>query len=306
MARMMRRPSALAGLPGELLAEFLGTMVLILFGDGVVAMVVLFGKGTYENITWSWGLGVTLGVYIAGAVSGAHLNPAVTVALALRRGFAWSKVIPYAIAQIAGAFVAALLLFIDYRGGFDAYEKVHHIVRGTAAGVGDAGVFSTYPGTFPGSVAGTIVGTVGNGTALFDQILGTALLVGLIFAVTDTRNTSPLSNLAPFIIGLIVVAIGLSFGADAGYAINPARDFGPRLFASLAGWGSAVYSAGNYYFWVPIVGPLIGGAVGAFVYDYAIANVLVARGAVANPDVTSKGEDVIDNASAATATGNRA
>ncbi|MBX6342583.1 MAG: aquaporin, partial [Thermomicrobiaceae bacterium] len=128
--------------------------------------------------------------------------------------------------------------------------------------------------------------------AFRDQIIGTAFLVMLIFAVVDTLNQAPKANLAPFIVGLIVAAIGMSYGANAGYAINPARDFGPRLFAWVAGWGSNAFPGPHTYFWVPIVGPLIGAVIGAFIYDWGIHDVLVARGATPTPEVEEVGRTV--------------
>jgi len=241
-------------LPAELLAEFLGTLVLILFGDGVVAMVVLFDKGGYTNITLAWGLAVTMGVYIAGRTSGAHLNPAVTLTLAVFRGFEWKKVVPYSIAQIAGAFVAAGLVFWNYRPQF---LKVDPGLDHTA------GVFTTFP-AFPDQLS----------AGLLDQIIGTALLLLLIFAITDERNSPPGSNMAPLMIGLIVVAIGMAFGGMHGYAINPARDFGPRLFAVVAGFKNNGLTDGSMVFWVPIAGPLIGGLLGAAVYDFGVRRFL--------------------------------
>ena len=241
-------------LPAELLAEFLGTLVLILFGDGVVAMVVLFDKGGYTNITLAWGLAVTMGVYIAGRTSGAHLNPAVTLTLAVFRGFEWKKVVPYSIAQIAGAFVAAGLVFWNYRPQF---LKVDPGLDHTA------GVFTTFP-AFPDQLS----------AGLLDQIIGTALLLLLIFAITDERNSPPGSNMAPLMIGLIVVAIGMACGGMHGYAINPARDFGPRLFAVVAGFKNNGLTDGSMVFWVPIAGPLIGGLLGAAVYDFGVRRFL--------------------------------
>lgn len=273
-------------LGGELIAEFMGTMILILFGDGVVAAVILFlgynssgassttainGSASWVLINFGWGFAVMLGIYVAGATTGAHLNPAVTLGFALRRAFPWSKVLWYWLAQVVGAFVAAAILYVEYNTGFTSFEKAMHIVRGTPASLNDGLVFYTFQRT---SFGGAVV-PIWN--ALFDQILGTALLVFLILAVVDLRGSPPAANLAPFIIGLIVVAIGMSFGVDAGYAINPARDFGPRLFAAFAGWGSAALPGVNGYFWVPIVGPLVGGAIGAFVYDYTIHNTLETR-----------------------------
>lgn len=247
----MAERTSRSGLVGELSAEFLGTMILILFGCGVVAQVVAAGIGDHDSITWAWGFGVTLGVYVAARLSGAHLNPAVTLALAAFKGFSWKKVLPYSLAQTAGAFVAALLVRWNYTEVLAKADPGHTIKT--------QGVFSTLPGN------GTL--PVSEWGALRDQVIGTAILVLVIFAVTDLLNTPPGANLAPLIIGFLVVAIGMAWGADAGYAINPARDFGPRLASFLTGYGTAWRDQyGNLYFWVPIVGPLIGGVIGAAVY----------------------------------------
>jgi len=276
---------SLKGLGGELTAEFFGTMILILFGDGVVASTVLYGLGGgalpgWLIINFAWGFAVVFGIYVAGAVTGAHLNPAVTLAFALRRGFEWSKVIPYWIAQVLGAFAAAAILLLEYSPGFNGDRTAK-----------TAGVFFTSPHTTgPASVFPNI--TVPVGIAFFDQILGTALLVGLILAVVDTLNQPPQANMTPLIIGFIVVVIGMSFGADAGYAINPARDFGPRLLAWVAGWGSVALPGVNNYFWVPIVGPLVGGVIGALGYDFTIHKILEAR--MVPPSGSAVEEGVID------------
>ena len=225
----------LNGTAREALAEFLGTFVLIVFGSAVVAQVVLSGNanGTYLSINLAWGLAVTMAIYVSAGVSGAHLNPAVTVALAVHRGFAWSKVIPYCLAQMAGAFSGA---------------------KATA------GIFATYPQEYLSTVPG----------GLIDQIVGTALLLLLVLALGDTKNFAAESRLQPILVGAAVVLIGMTFGMNAGYAINPARDFGPRLFTAIAGWGGEVFTAGNGWWWVPIVGPLIGGVLGGYAYDLCI------------------------------------
>jgi len=239
-------------LVGEMAAEFAGTLILILFGVGVVAQVVAGGLGDHDSIAWAWGLGVVLGVYVAARISGAHLNPAVTVALAVFRGFPWRKVAPFALAQLLGAFVAALLVRWNYSEVIAAFDPGHTVKS--------QGIFSTLPGN--GALP---VGTWG---AFRDQIIGTAILLFLILAITDLRSTPPGANLAPFIIGLVVVAIGFAWGTDAGYAINPARDLGPRLASFFTGYGTAFRDQyGNLYFWVPIIGPLIGGVLGAGLYD---------------------------------------
>src|SRR5436190_7139036 len=250
-------------LTAELMAEFIGTMVLILFGNGVVAMVVLFGTGApgeivhggFTNITLGWGLGVKMGIYVAGRITGAHLNPAVTITLAVFRGFPWRKVLPYSIVQIAGAFVAAAIVFWNYQPAFRAVDpNLDHT----------AGVFTTFP-QFPALVS----------AGLLDQTIGTALLLIMIMALTDERNIPPGANLAPVLVGATVVAIGMSFGGMHGYAINPARDFGPRLFTVVAGFKNNGLTDGGNVFWVPIVGPILGGIIGAAVYDYGIRRFLV-------------------------------
>jgi glycerol uptake facilitator protein len=259
----------------EFLAEFFGTMVLILFGDGVVAMVVLFGDkiagsaGGYTNIVLGWGLAVTFGIYVAGTVSGAHLNPAVTLALAATKRFPWSKVVHYIVAQFAGAFVAALLLFVNYHPKWIQVDpNLDHTT----------GIFSTFPAV-PGFWPG-----------FFDQVVGTALLVGLIFAVVDKLNALPGSNLAPIVIGLLVVAIGISFGGMNGYAINPARDLGPRLFAVVAGFKNNGLTDGTGAWLPPVIGPIIGGLLGGFAYDLFIGKALIQAHAISAADRAS-GED---------------
>jgi glycerol uptake facilitator protein len=285
---------------GELVAEFLGTFVLIAFGDGVVAMAVaalnssgraaspttIFqAAGDWLLIGWGWGLAVAFGVYVAGGVTGAHLNPAVTVAFAARRGFPWKKVIPYSVAQILGAFVGAALVYANYHDAIKAYEKAANIVRGDPSGNTTFSIFATFPAPyFNGGWFGP----------LLDQVIGTAFLVLLILAVVDVLNMAPKGNIGPFIVGLIVVAIGISFGANAGYAINPARDFGPRVLAWLAGWGHNAFPGVDNYFWIPIVGPLIGGVVGAYIYDFLIHDVLIARGATPVEDVEEVGRTAVE------------
>jgi glycerol uptake facilitator protein len=253
---------------GQLLAEFVGTLVLIALGDGVVAMVVLFGtpgvvgevvKGGYTNITLGWGLAVLMGICVAGRVSGAHLNPAVTLALATFRDFPWRKVVPYMFAQVAGAFAGAALVFLNYLPAFRRFDPT---LSNTA------GVFTTFP-TFPDAWA----------FGLLDQVVGTAFLVGLILAITDPRNQPVAPGWQPLAIGLVVVAIGVSWGGMHGYAINPARDFGPRLFTLAAGFHNTGFADG--VFLVPIVGPFAGGLLGALVYDVLVRPFLPAEPAKA-------------------------
>src|SRR5512145_248757 len=248
----------LTGTAREAAAEFLGTFILIVFGAGVVAQVVLSGEknGGYLSINLAWGIAVTLAVYVAGTVSGGQLNPAVTLAAAVLRGFPWRKVPAYVAAQVAGAFTAAAVVWFTYREAFDQFDGG---VRQVAGAQGTAGIFATYPQPFLSTAGG-----------LVDQIVGTALLMLVIFALTDRQNLAPASTLTPVLVGALVVVIGMTFGFNAGYAINPARDLGPRLFTALAGWGGEVFRAGNHWWWVPIVGPCIGAVLGGWVYDALI------------------------------------
>jgi MIP family channel proteins len=245
----------LKGTAREALAEFLGTFILIVFGAGVVAQVVLSGgnNGGYLSINIAWGIAVTMGVYVAGTVSGGQLNPAVTLAAAVHRGFPWSKVPAYVAAQVAGAFAAAALVWFTYREAFDAFDGG---VRQVAGPKGTAGIFATYPQPFLSTAGGFV-----------DQVVGTALLVLVIFALTDRDNLAPEGTLTPVLVGALVVVLGMTFGFNAGYAINPARDLGPRLFTAVAGWGSEVFRAGNGWWWVPIVAPCVGALLGGWVYD---------------------------------------
>ena len=249
------------GLAGELAAEFAGTVILILFGTGVMAQVAGAGLGDHDSIAWAWGLAVAMGVWVAGRASGAHLNPAVTIALAVFKGFSWRKVLPYSLAQTAGAFVAALLVRWNY-GEVLAKADPGHTFK-------TQGVFSTLPGN------GVL--PVHEWGAFRDQVIGTAILLFLITAITDVRNSAPAASVAPIAIGLLVVAIGMAWDTDAGCAINPARDFGPRLAEFFTGYGSAFRDQyGNLYFWVPIVAPVVGGIVGTGLYQVLIGRFLPA------------------------------
>jgi glycerol uptake facilitator protein len=250
----------------EVLAEAFGTFVLVLFGTGVVAMVVLFGQGLpaeivnggFTNITIAWGLAVAMAIYLTAKVSGAHLNPAVTLALAAFRGFPWSKVAPYCVAQIIGGFLGAAVTYLNYRPAFLKFDP--DLGR-------TAGVFTTFP-AFPMLPM----------TGFLDQVIGTALLVLLVFALSDENNIAPPSYIAPLLIGLVVVAIGMSFGSLHGYAINPARDFGPRLFTVLAGFRNNGLTDGTNQFLVPLIAPLVGGIVGGALYQSLIGRFLRSPG----------------------------
>jgi glycerol uptake facilitator protein len=270
-----------AGLPGAMLAEFFGTFVLILLGLGTCALNVVglsgsgrqmvpFGPSNWLINVFGWAFAVMMAAYLAGGISGAHLNPAVTLAFAIRRRFGWKNVLPYWVAQLAGTFCGAAAVYAVYRSAIDDFNATHHVTRPDSPDT--YSIFATFPASyFHGGYVGPLV----------DQVVGTAILIVLIAALTDHRNQAPAGNMAPLIIGFVIAVIGCSYGTNAGYALNPARDLGARLFAYLEGWGKLAFS-GNYgqttqYWWIPIVGPLVGAVAGIFLYDFFIGHVLDAR-----------------------------
>lgn len=283
-SRLRRR----GGLLGECLSEFLGTFVLIAFGCGVVAMTVaalpgsgrtagpttfFLGAGDWLLITWGWAMAVVFGIYVAGGVSGAHINPAVTLAFAVRRKFPWAKVLPYWAAQVVGALAGAALVYGVYHDAISAFDAAMEGPKTNGHTLASFSIFATFPAPyFGGGIWGPLI----------DQVVGTAFLVMFVVAVIDLRNTAVKANLGPLIIGLVVAAIGMSYGANAGYAINPARDFGPRLLTWFAGWENLAFPGnvpGDFsaYWWIPIVGPLVGGVIGVLIYDLFIGDVLTIR-----------------------------
>ncbi len=235
---------------GVYLAEFLGTLILILFGDGVVANVVLKKSkgegGGWIVITAGWAFGVAVAVYITGWVSGAHINPAVTIALAVVGNIKWGIVPGYIVAQMMGAFTGAVLVYLAYKDHFAATEEKDNKL----------GVFCTIP---------AIRNPVSN---VITEIIGTVMLMIGVLGITNEHND--LGALASLLIGLLVFAIGLSLGGPTGYAINPARDLGPRIAHAIlpipgkrdADWGYAL---------IPVIAPIIGGILGAFIYKFFLS-----------------------------------
>lgn len=246
----------------EILAEFLGTFVLVIFGIGCVAQSKLSDSknGDFFAINWGWGIGVMMGILVSGGVSGAHLNPAVSLALAVVGKFSLKKVLFYWLAQYLGAFAAAASVLGVYSDAIQHYAAMHFngtlLVNDTMNDPGLAGIFATYPAPWL-----SIQGGMG------DQILATMLLLVCICAISDKRNTQIPSSLAPMYVGFLIIAIGICFGANCGYALNPARDLAPRILTLIAGWGTPVFSYKDYtWFWIPIVGPHIGAIFGVIIY----------------------------------------
>ena len=253
---------------GELISEMVAVFIIIAFGDSVAGMYVLYDPSPYVNAYWgvamSWGLGVTMAIYITGSISGTHANPAVTLALVLYRGFPVKKMVPYWVAQVIGGMVGAALVYVLYSPVIDHFNIAQHLSR---ADGGAAGVFFTHPGL-----------AITPMHALLDETILTALLLFGIFAITEQFNEmAPKANSGALMIGLLVAIIGSSMGYLEAWAINPARDFGPRLFAYFAGWGHSALPAPQDYWWVPIVGPLMGGVIGGGAYQLLIHPFLPAR-----------------------------
>jgi len=243
-----------------LLAEFAGTFVLITFGDGSVAQSILSKstKGDFFSINWGYAVAVMLGVYVSLGVSGGHLNPAVTIAMAISGKLKnWKRNIPaYLIGQYLGSFCGAAVVFGIYHNQLMVYSGGALTVDGDK---GTAGIFATYPSP-----------DINQLTGFFDQILGTGLLLFCVRGLTDDKNGRVPAFLQPFLIGLVVLNIGIAFGLNAGYAINPARDLSPRLFTLIAGYGPETFSAFDFWFYVPIVATHLGAVIGCTLYDLLI------------------------------------
>lgn len=249
---------------GQLIGEVFGTFILILLGDGVVANVGLAPRlaapaYNWNTITIGWAFAVIVAVYVSAGVSGAHLNPAVTIALAMKRGFPWSKVGPYIVAQMIGAFLGAFAVYLTYRDG---------LVSAGVPNVWSTGPGSVFGAAFWGGAAGAATGGYSFTTATLTEIFGTAVLLWGILASGDSKNTGLMHNLGPFLVGGTVLAVGLSLGGPSGYAINPARDFGPRLLGTLVGT-QGLWDGG--YWLIPLIAPVVGGVVGIYVYDWLVA-----------------------------------
>ncbi|WML55288.1 MIP family channel protein [Neobacillus sp. PS3-12] len=246
---------------GECLAEGIGTFILIFIGVGTVASMVTAGiTMSFWELSIAWGLAVTIAIYVAGFISGAHINPAVTIGLAVWGGFDKKKVIPYIISQIIGAFLGAAVVYGLYQEAIKIFEKTKGIIRTADSGWASAGIFSTFPKSYLTTFEAFCV-----------EFAITALLMIVIFAVTDNDNgAAPKAGLPALAIGITIAICGISFGPLTGFAMNPARDFGPRLFLIAAGWGTNVLGPHMYGLIVPIFGPIIGALFGGGVYKKLI------------------------------------
>ncbi|KAF2149321.1 aquaporin [Myriangium duriaei CBS 260.36] len=254
----------------EPFAEFWGTFTLVLFGDGAVAQVLLskdqtsapggHGFGSYQSISWGFGLGLMLGVYVAGD-SGAYLNPAATLTNCLLRKLPWRRFPMYLLAQVAGGFAAAAVIYANYITAIDAFEGGRGVRTVAPNPTATAGIFATYPQPFTSKAA-----------QFFSEFVASAILMFVIFALKDDSNNGVAKgggNWFPLALFFLMFGIGSCFGWETGFAINLARDFGPRLLSYFVGY-RGVWSAGGYYFWIPMVAPFCGCATGGILYDLFI------------------------------------
>ena len=254
------------------IAESIGTFLLVLFGTGVVAAAVLTDAqiGLWQ-VAVVWGFGIAIAIYTTASISGAHLNPAVSLAFAVfrRREFPAWKMLIYWAAQLVGAILAGLAVLGIFRTLLTRFERINGLTRGEPGSQHSASVFGEY---FPNpdilgtdAAAQALISPLG---AAFIEGLGTAILVLVIFSLTDRRYAAlPVRNMAPFFIGFTVAVLISLFSPLTQAGWNPARDFGPRLVAYFAGWGSIAIPGPSNGFWVYIVGPLIGGPLGAAVNE---------------------------------------
>jgi glycerol uptake facilitator protein len=266
-----------ASLPGQCLAEFLGTFIVILIGDGAVAAAVLTSGIDGWGVAVMWGLAVTFGIYVAGPVSGAHFNPAVTIAMSVFRGFPVRRIIPYIASQVAGAFTGAACVYLMWSGFWPrAIEKL-------GVEVGSPGsqklmmIFSCfYPNPGGIGVDPSAMATVGIAGAFFVEAVLTMFLLIMIFALTEPDNPGlPQAGLGPIFIGLTVTAIVGVGGPLTMDAVNPVRDFGPRLFSYMLGFGPVAFPGprGNEW-WLYIVAPIIGALIGGAAYRHLVRKFL--------------------------------
>ncbi|KAF8876406.1 aquaporin-like protein [Infundibulicybe gibba] len=244
----------------EPFAEFMGVAVLILFGTGVVCQVTLSSstavapspKGEYLSINFGWAVGTAMGVWVSGGVSGGHINPAITIALATYRGFPWKKVPIYILAQFLGGITGAAIVYANYFHAIDISEGGRGVRTLTTAAL-----FTSYPLDYMTNVS-----------CFFSEFISSVILLIGVLAMNDKNNLAVPAGLPPLFIFFLILGIGVSLGMETGYSINPARDLGPRILTSVVGCGKVVFTFRNqYWLWCLAIPPIMGAQVGAFLYD---------------------------------------
>ncbi len=248
------------------LGEWFGTFMFITVGLSSVAVLVLgMSDINYPWMAACWGVAITLAIYVVGSISGAHMNPAVTIALAAFGGFDGKKVLPYILAQILGGFCAAVLVYILFGTNILAYESANNMVRGVTEGLGSGGIFVT-----------AAAENVTMMHAFLNEAFLTFVLVLVIFATTDAGNGSaPTAGIPAVAIGASVTFGGIALGPLTGFAMNPARDLGPRLFLFFNGWGNNAWGSNYYGLIIPIFATIAGGLLAGLFYKKVIKKYLV-------------------------------
>jgi len=244
-------------------AEMLGTMILMLVGNGVNCQFGLsadtdlspFPKGSYLGFNIAWGCGAALGVWVSVGVSGGHINPAVTLCMAVFRGLPWFKAVTYIFGQLIGAWLGAIIVYANYSDAINIFEGGNG-----QRTLKTAGLFSTYPLSYMSSA-----------NCFFDEFVGTFVLLMVVFSVSDRRNSGLHPSLIPLAIFFVILGVGAAFGMQTGYAINPARDLGPRIMTAMVGYGAQVFTFRHHYWiWGPIIGTCCGGLAAGLLYDLFI------------------------------------
>ncbi|KAI0344426.1 aquaporin [Trametopsis cervina] len=243
-------------------AEFFGVMILVIFGSGVNCAVTLSSspssvlgppKGDWLSVSFGWAVGIGLGAWVSGSISGGHINPAVTLAMATLRDFPWRKVPLYIVAQLLGGICGAGIVYGNYIHAIDAFEGGRN-VRTLAT----AGLFGTFAADY-----------LTNVSAFFEEFLGTAMLLLAICAATDKRKGPASAERVPMILFMTLLGVSVSIGAQTGFALNPARDLGPRMLTAMVGYGAQVFNFRHqYWIWCGVMSPILGALVGVSLYDF--------------------------------------
>jgi len=243
------------------LAELFGTFVFVSFGLAGVAQFVFGSNIPFISVNISFAFGLTMGIIVAGKISGGHFNPAVSLAFLLLGKLSLVRFFVYAVAQNLGAFLSAAMVYLVYLNEFTKFEPGMHSIQ-------SSGVFGTLPKDLESDSATQTI------SLFFDQFFATALFVTCILAICDDKNTPSKipHTIKAVLVGLSLLIVGSAFGINCGFAVNPARDFAPRFFTFIAGWGTQVFTAGSYFFWIPIVAPMVGAAFAVIFYQLLIAN----------------------------------
>ncbi|CAK7294213.1 AQP7 [Vulpes lagopus] len=247
----------------EFLAEFMSTYVMMVFGLGSVAHMVLGNKfGSYLGVNLGFGFGVTMGVHVAGNISGAHMNAAVTFTNCALGRMSWKKFPVYILGQFLGSFLAAATIYLLFYSAIIEFSGGHLAVTGPTA---TANIFATY---LPDRL------TLWMG--FLDEVIVTGILQLCLFAITDKENNPALQGTQALVIGILIIVIGVSLGMNTGYAMNPSRDLPPRFFTYIAGWGIQVFRVRDWW-WVPVVAPLLGAYLGGIIYLVFIGSSITQR-----------------------------